>query len=268
MKRNVDIRKIVGKITMSDNMKKFVKKLTLKREELVEKMSKKEIEEIIESYDNASEEEKESISEIALIYHFPIALTIVKKFSVYIDPNYIDDMIQTLFMSIVTSLQSYDKSKGYKYHTYLSNTLMGIAMKFLDASRMIKFNYYYVKKKYGEDYINYNLRTILESEIAELGEEELDIDSYLYHEHEDIYKEDVPNFDYIYYVMEQCLAQSGFTEIEKRIIHDIFISHQEKTKTKNSYVTKKFNVDVSYVYALKKKFISVLSEKLSDYASS
>ncbi len=133
-------------------LKNIIAELNNNREAVVEKYKKmgyKSPNAIICSYVDMDEEMKAEYEKEILAYNFPIAIIVCKKYAKYITFDSWPDMYSIAFSTIIKALRKYDcNTKKAAFHTYLTATIKGEVIKFIDSCYDIKFNYHYEKKKF------------------------------------------------------------------------------------------------------------------------
>lgn len=267
----MDIRLIEGNFAgISNNLKKMIEKFTRERNKLISKYDKNYMDSLPAIYAQAEDDIiKSDIEEKMLYYHFPIAIIIIKKYAKHVDIDTLDDLFQHCMFSIINALRRYDPKKNTLFHTYLARTMLGEILKFLDTTRLIRFNYYYVKSKMGEEYVN-DLYVIMESNIISMSNDENHefFESYNFNKNGvSIYNLIENENDYVYdteytynKIVEDIrnkIMNSQFTEKEKMILLDLFMPAAETGIHRNTIkkIAAKYKVKDSYVHELKQSFI-------------
>jgi hypothetical protein len=250
--KKINITNIVGEIYLTPAMKKMIDDLTKKRDDLIQKYSDEDIKRMIESYIEYPDEEKEDIAEMAVIYHFPIVMIFMKKYSKYINADYIEDMFSYGLHCIVSVLDRYKKDMNVRFHTFLSSYLNGEMMKFIDNTRMIKYNYYYVKKRYGEEAME-NMSVYLESYIREFDDEDNE-----YYDKVISTQEQVTDFEIqdetCLFVVEDAILSDNYNKTEKQLLYLLYLDNSYKNKRSITALAKNYKVSFDYIKELKKRF--------------
>lgn len=266
----MDIRLIEGSFAgISNNLKKTIEKFTKERNKLIAMYDKNYMDSLPMIYAQADDDLKSEIEEKMLYYHFPIAIIIIKKYAKHVDIDTLDDLFQHCMFSIINALRRYDPKKNALFHTYLARTMLGEVLKFLDTTRLIRFNYYYVKSKMGEEYVN-DLCVIMETNIISMSNDENHefFESYNFNKNRlSIYNFMENEYDYIYdteYIYNKLIEDirkkimdSQFSEKEKLILLDLFMPAAETGIHRNTIkkIASKHKVKDSYVHELRKSFI-------------
>jgi DNA-directed RNA polymerase specialized sigma subunit len=157
--------------TLPDDVRNYVIKLTKLREELIDENYNPE-DVLLEYRKTGSDDLLLSL----VLYNLPMAVILVKKYSGYIDPMQVSDMLSVALNTIVRCAQKYDASHGTKFSSYLVINMKGEILKYLDEAKPVKYTYYYYSQR-GKHI------------------DELDIDNIEpIHEQENLENSDLPQF--------------------------------------------------------------------------
>lgn len=251
---------------------KMIKELSKKREELLRHHTDEEIEKIIDSYYYTDDEgQKAKIEEIAMLYHFPMALIITKNAYRYMKNKiYSKDLFNKLLFDIIVILRRYTPNTNNKFSTYLATSLRGEMMKFLDNTKVVKYNYYYIVKKFGRDFT----KIIMESDLDVVLDGEGDIDEYTAEKMKSIledYKVQNMEYGYSYYWLVidfyehfKAFITKRYNDVQREVILEYYVSHKTNREVSVANLADMYGLERQAVYRLLKEAISSFVEYCKD----
>lgn len=266
MEVNVNINNIDsnGVPNISNNLKNFINTLNNLRKELIKTHTKDELDRLPFVYSTTNDEElKRDIENKMLIYHFPIALVFLRKYAIYIKSYYIDDLFQHCLFVIINTLRKFNPNKKVLFHTYLSNYMFGEVLKFIDSTKTLKYNYYYLRKK-DENIIILNesdLLNYVESDDPDFIEMYNHYFEYMNNatEEQDDYYSDLDNIKSI--ILKE--IRKHYSGEKAEILESIlYLSYNECHQADNlvNCLSKKYDIDKTTIYDIKRDFIKKLKK--------
>lgn len=249
---------------------RFIMELNQKRNYYkIKSFSHDDIERMACEYQEAEEFRKSEIEEIVMAYNLPLIIAIIYRwYDVLSNEASVQDIMSHLFSCIVPILKRYRCDSNNKFSTYLTASLNGEALKYLDQDKVVSYNYYYIVKKKGLD----PLEIRNESDIAlMLDEDENSMETYVRHysnnsrssEENDIIEENYKRskisyiIDYLYQFIDTELTDM----LERQIINkylDIHFTSTEKITIKD--IAEELSVDVNFVYKTIRKTLKMFRE--------
>lgn len=235
----------------------------------VKSMSHDDIERIACEYHEAGDGRKSEIEEIVMAYNLPLVIAIIYKwFDVLSNEASVQDIMSHLYSCFVPILKRYRCDSNNKFSTYLTASLNGEALKYLDQDKVISYNYYYIVKKKGLDPLD--IRN--ESDIAlMLDENENSVETYVRYysntsnpnEENDIieqdYKRNKINYiiDYLYQFIDNEISDMLEQQIIKKYI-DIYFTSADKKTIKD--IAEELSVEVNLVYKSIRKTLKMFRD--------
>lgn len=126
--------------------------LEINRKRKLYNIDKIDMEQLAVEYKEASETRKSEIEDIMLAYNLPLVISIINKwYDLLSSEDSIQDIMSHLMLSMISILKRYKPNDKNKFSTYLVASLNGEALKFMDNDRIVKYNYYYLVKKKGQE---------------------------------------------------------------------------------------------------------------------
>lgn len=267
MSKKININNIKN-IIENERLPREIQKIVYRLNNIREKITEEDILYVVNTYKTMDECDIEKAKEYVLAYYFPIAIIIGKRYAKYVPTDYIEDLYQVAFNTIINCLERYEPTNKVKFHTYLSTSIKGEIIKFIDATKTIKYSYYYLKTKYEDQDDFHNIISMLKVDtFSQLSTNEnaenISIENYLSESknkvdfHEQFKKKML--YDLVEAIKE-ILQELDYTDMEKDIIYKYLFSEE---RFDASTLTKMYNIkQQKFVYNLVKKFFNELRKRL------
>ncbi|MEM5877674.1 MAG: hypothetical protein QXF12_02215 [Candidatus Aenigmatarchaeota archaeon] len=262
---NININNIEnnGIIDISDSLKDFINKLNKMRKSLIAKYTKEELDNMPFIYCSTEDDSlKAEIENNMIIYHFPIALVFLRKYAMYVKSYYVEDFFQHCLLVIVTTLRKFDPLKNVLFHTYLSNYMFGEVLKFIDSTKTLKYNYYYLKKK------DENIIIVNESDLLNYtsSDDPSFVEMYNYYHQflNSVDEEDyILDFEHIKSIVKREIYKN-YSSDKAEILECLFELSDCGCRSNINIInclSEKYNINKSVLYDLKRDFIKKIKKQ-------
>ncbi|MEM4166742.1 MAG: hypothetical protein QW255_05295 [Candidatus Bilamarchaeaceae archaeon] len=249
-------------VSVWQTLRKDIIEFSKMRREKLGNTSDINIEELIRKYKELPElsEERRNIEEIILLYNFPMILIIVKKGAILMkNDNYIKDLFNHLLLVTIDTIRRYKIDAENKFSTYLASCLRGETIKFIDNTRVVKYNYYYITQKKGQEPINILLESDLNN-MFDSDESEL-VSMYSHHYLKDNFHQDI-EYDIsldrvnkmLEYMKDFLKNKYDAPENTKAFLHEYMFSHKTAREVSVRILSNKYNMGIKECYSEIKKF--------------